>query len=128
MLAKVNGLERYKKMLKRTFRDFLYKGLSTKKRIDYWTTVTKIKIKKIMNKCKYQNYVKQKSEYETDIIMDIERTYPLFTYFKHGYDGYNQLLNVLKAISHEFNDIGYCQGMNFISAVILLILGNEEVL
>lgn len=128
MLAKVKGLERYKRFLRKSFRELLYKGLSTKKRIEYWNTIARLEKKKELYKSKYDYYVRKKSEHEDDIVMDIERTYPLFGYFKYGYEGYNQLLNVLKAVAREFKDIGYCQGMNFFSAVILLILGNEEVL
>jgi len=127
MLVKVKGLGRYKKYLKKTFREFLYKGLSTSKRIEYWSTIAKLRRNKEVYKLKYARYVKKSSKDEADIKMDIKRTYPEFGHFKTGSKGYNELFNILKAVSHESKEVGYCQGMNFFSAVVLLILGNEEV-
>ncbi len=61
------------------------------------------------------------------ISLDIARTYPSLEFFKVGMNGHKQLFRILRAISVAFPQIGYCQGMNFFSAIMLLILGNEEV-
>lgn len=128
MLAKVKGLERYKKVLKEKFEDFLYKGLSTKTRMNYWMTIGKIKSQKEAHESLYSMYKERESSAEADIRMDLGRTYPQLGYFKGGEKGYDQLLHILRVVAHVFPDIGYCQGMNFFSAVVLLILNNEEVI
>ncbi len=70
---------------------------------------------------------KRSSKSEMAISVDITRTFPSLEFFKYGRSGYLQLSRVLKAVSLVFPKIGYCQGMNFFSAIILLILSNEEV-
>ena len=127
MLAKTKGLEQYKKMLKKELKGMLYDGISTKKRIDYWTTIGKLTEKKRSKPNIYSELQKKTSKSEMAISVDITRTYPSLEFFKYGNDGYNKLYRILKAISLVFSNIGYCQGMNFFSATLLLILGNEEV-
>ena len=123
----MKGLEQYKKILKRKFQDIIYKGLSTKKRIDYWITIGKIKQQKEKYKSLYASYKELKSKAEKDIEIDMGRTFPDLEYFKKGEEGCNQLRCILRVIAHVFPKIGYCQGMNFFTAVVLLILNNEEV-
>ena len=106
MLVKVKGFEKYGRFLKHQFKDILYMGLSTKNRIDYWSVITRLKTKKAKYKSVYLNYSKRVSNYEADIILDIARTYPLLDFFKPGNEGYNQLLNILKAVSHVFPKVG----------------------
>lgn len=40
-------------------------------------------------------------------------------------DGQKRLFDALYAVSTHYQDIGYCQGMNYIAAVLILI-GNES--
>jgi len=127
ILAKVKGLEHYKKVLKKRLKEMLYEGLSTRKRIDYWMTIGRILEKKENHKLFYEELQSKKSKSEMAISVDIARTYPNLEFFRFGKNGYQQLSCILKAISLVFPKIGYCQGMNFFSAIILLILNNEEV-
>jgi len=125
--AKVKGLEKYKKLLKNYLKNVLYAGISTKDRIDYWFTIGMIR-KNLKKYAKLYNYLQgKKSGCEAAIGRDIVRTYPSLYFFEVGELGHTQLSRILKAISLLFPDIGYCQGMNFFSALILLILNNEEV-
>eukprot|EP00826_Nyctotherus_ovalis_P030301 TRINITY_DN2413_c0_g1_i23.p2 TRINITY_DN2413_c0_g1~~TRINITY_DN2413_c0_g1_i23.p2 ORF type:complete len:148 (-),score=27.35 TRINITY_DN2413_c0_g1_i23:802-1245(-) len=126
-IAKVKGLERYKKLIKFCLKSILYAGISTKDRIEYWFTIGKIIKKEEEHLDLYEGLQMRRSESETAIAVDISRTYPSLYFFKTGALGYVQLSRILKAISLVFPDIGYCQGMNFFSALILIILGNEEV-
>jgi hypothetical protein len=77
-----------------------------------------------------------RSIYEPEIITDIHRTFPEFKTFKETKEKYDvniviylrkALLNILKAISSHFGNIGYVQGMNFLAALIYMVLRNEEV-
>ena len=58
---------------------------------------------------------------------DIDRTFPTMQYFDKGKPGYTKLFNVLTAVAKTFPKIGYCQGMNFVAAVIVINLSKEEV-
>ncbi len=102
--------------------------MTTQKRIEYWTTIGRLNEKKQANADLYASLQKKSSKSEMAISVDITRTFPSLEFFKYGKKGYAQLSRVLKAVSLVFPNIGYCQGMNFFSAIILLILGNEEVL
>lgn len=114
--------------LKKFVRQRLYKGLSTKRRMDYWKAVGKLYEKKRKHRFLYAELWKRKSQYEEAIIADVGRTYPSLHFFSRGQEGYNKLFRILKAVSLTFPRIGYCQGISFFSAIILLTLCNEEVI
>ena len=128
MLIKIKDFEKYNKILKKALKEKLYKGLSTKERMDYWTVIAKLDEVKKNNKSLYKELIKKKSNYEMEMSLDIDRTYSSLDFFKYEQKGHKQLLRILRAVSQIFPNVGYCQGMNFFSAIILLILGNEEVL
>ncbi|RHY85374.1 hypothetical protein DYB35_008143 [Aphanomyces astaci] len=54
------------------------------------------------------------------ILRDLDRTFPSEPLFATG-QGPALLANVLKAVSVHVPDVGYCQGMNFIAAKLLLL-------
>ena len=57
------------------------------------------------------------------IIKDLNRTFPGNQEFKLPVDsGVNRLYNILKAYSAYDPETGYCQGMNFISGVLLQMM------
>eukprot|EP01135_Chromosphaera_perkinsii_P005382 Nk52_evm63s343 gene=Nk52_evmTU63s343 len=76
---------------------------------------------------KFSNLVSQDSEYCEIIMRDIDRTFPAHDEFKSG-DGKIQtsLFNVLKAYSVFDASLGYCQGMNFVAAVLLMTLKEDD--
>ena len=61
---------------------------------------------------------------EPVIMRDIHRTFPAHEYFKeadgHGQDG---LLKLSKAYSLYDEEVGYCQGLSFLAASLLLHVG-----
>ena len=59
---------------------------------------------------------------------DLHRTFPENIYFCNdsGDSKRPSLENVLIAYGHHNKAIGYCQGMNFIVAIFLLIVKDEE--
>lgn len=62
---------------------------------------------------------------------DIHRTFPDNIYFRDESGGdpnckRGPLFNVLVAVSHKNKTTGYCQGMNFITGLLLLVLKDEE--
>ncbi|XP_070538915.1 growth hormone-regulated TBC protein 1-A-like isoform X3 [Ptychodera flava] len=62
------------------------------------------------------------------ISTDIHRTFPDNIYFKDGSDEGKRrpLYNVLVAYGHHNKGVGYCQGLNFITGLLLLVLKDEE--
>lgn len=60
---------------------------------------------------------------------DLHRTFPNNIYFAKANDprGLQQpLFNVLLAFAHANPDVGYCQGMNYIAGLLLIVTRDEE--
>lgn len=68
-----------------------------------------------------------RSPHEADIVeivkIDVPRTFPENIYFEVHQ---NKLFNVLVAFAHHNPAIGYCQGLNFIAGLILIVTKDEE--
>jgi hypothetical protein len=90
-------------------------------------TIGRIHDRKQARSQDYRQLQEQKTKAEGAISLDIPRTFPSLEYFKPGQPGYHELLRILKAISLSRPEVGYCQGMCFFAAVVLMVLGNEEV-
>jgi len=67
----------------------------------------------------YEKLLTSSSEFESKIRKDVSRTFPGHAYFQ-GSIGQESLFNVLKAYAVMDPEIGYCQGMSFIVAQLLL--------
>lgn len=63
-------------------------------------------------------------EASNDIEKDITRTYPNTKRFAEA-DGQNSLRNVLRAYAAYDPEVGYCQGMNFITGLLLMFMPSE---
>ncbi|DBA00936.1 TPA: hypothetical protein N0F65_006136, partial [Lagenidium giganteum] len=59
---------------------------------------------------------------EGEVARDVDRTFPTMELFAPENDGQRQLGNVLKAVALHAQDVGYCQGMNYVAAVLLLMM------
>lgn len=73
----------------------------------------------------YSTLLKQTSPHEKAIMRDLSRTFPNHEYFKEGGEpgtgtGQENLFNVVKAYSLYDEDVGYCQGLQFIVGPLLL--------
>ena len=74
------------------------------------------------------NYPKNiPSIFESQIDLDLGRTYPSDPFFKDK-ENIKKLKNILIAITRRESTIGYCQGFNFIVGKILKICGNEVII
>ena len=67
-----------------------------------------------------------KSNYNEDIIKDLTRTFPNDNTFNKNSLGYYKLCNILTAYSNFNKQIGYTQGLNFMSAIGLSLFDKEE--
>lgn len=66
------------------------------------------------------------SPYQADIVeiikIDVPRTFPENIYFEvHK----NELFNVLVAFAHQNASVGYCQGLNYIAGLIIIVTKDE---
>jgi len=63
------------------------------------------------------------------IAKDLHRTFPNNRHFRCSIDGASmrhQLELLLRALAARFPTMGYCQGVNYVSAMLLLITGEAE--
>eukprot|EP00658_Telonema_sp_P-2_P065798 TRINITY_DN54968_c0_g1_i2.p1 TRINITY_DN54968_c0_g1~~TRINITY_DN54968_c0_g1_i2.p1 ORF type:complete len:352 (+),score=87.06 TRINITY_DN54968_c0_g1_i2:167-1222(+) len=79
---------------------------------------------------RYSSLVMQDTPFEDQIRKDIGRTFPRHVWFKHldGKDGAGQaaLLRVLRAFAVMDPDVGYTQGMGFVTGQFLLHMSEEN--
>ncbi|CAN6674801.1 hypothetical protein TRVA0_066S00166 [Trichomonascus vanleenenianus] len=66
------------------------------------------------------------SEAIAQIELDLYRTMPYNVFFGGSGPGVNKLRRVLVAFSRRNPEVGYCQGMNMIAAILLLTYATEE--
>ncbi|KAL5485221.1 GYP5 [Sanghuangporus weigelae] len=75
----------------------------------------------------YLRLLKETSPHEKAILRDLGRTFPHHDYFTDGHGiGQENLFNVLKAYSLYDPEVGYCQGLPFVVAILLLNMPDEE--
>lgn len=75
----------------------------------------------------YLALLKGSSSHEKSITRDLGRTFPHHEFFTNGQGiGQENLFNVLKAYSLYDPQVGYCQGLPFIVAVLLLNMPDEQ--
>lgn len=75
----------------------------------------------------YLTLLKETSPHEKSIIRDLGRTFPQHEFFTDGQGiGQENLFNVLKAYSLYDSQVGYCQGLPFVAAVLLLNMPDEQ--
>lgn len=70
-------------------------------------------------------YAELSPQIEDDINKDLPRTFSDHPYFS-GDKGKSALKRVLKAFALQNRDIGYCQGLNYIVAFMLLVSGGRD--
>ncbi|KAJ8679777.1 hypothetical protein QAD02_015564 [Eretmocerus hayati] len=57
---------------------------------------------------------------------DLPRTFPDNIFFNNTDIHQRQLFNILLAFAHQNREVGYCQGLNYIAGLLLLVTKNEE--
>ncbi|GLG92867.1 Uncharacterized protein GBIM_00418 [Gryllus bimaculatus] len=58
--------------------------------------------------------------------MDLPRTYPDNIFFNAADDHQIRLCNILVAYAHDNKEVGYCQGLNYIAGLLLLVTKDDE--
>jgi hypothetical protein len=72
-------------------------------------------------------FVLQDSSCENVIQRDINRTFPAHDFFKEaGGLGQDSLYRISKAYAVHDSEVGYCQGLSFLAATLLLHVSTEQ--
>ncbi|XP_066266474.1 growth hormone-regulated TBC protein 1-A-like [Branchiostoma lanceolatum] len=127
-----SGLLKGRKAINRSFKvkRFIRKGIPAEHRGTVWMEVSGAQHKMETNPDVYTGLLNgQKDQQLLDTInTDIHRTFPENIYFCDASRESKRvsLYNILVAFGHHNKTVGYCQGMNFIVAIFLLILKDEE--
>lgn len=75
----------------------------------------------------YKDLIRKESPTEQVIVWDIHRTFPGHDYFRSSEgEGQENLHKICRAYSVYDDEVGYCQGMSFLAAVLLLHLPEEQ--
>uniref|UniRef100_A0A1A9Z3C5 Rab-GAP TBC domain-containing protein n=1 Tax=Glossina pallidipes TaxID=7398 RepID=A0A1A9Z3C5_GLOPL len=91
-----------------------------------WQKLASIESKTEMNDM-YKILITKETKCETVIQRDIHRTFPAHKCFKEsGGSGQDSLFKVSKAYAVYDKEVGYCQGLSFIAASLLLHMPEED--
>ncbi|GFY54847.1 growth hormone-regulated TBC protein 1-A [Trichonephila inaurata madagascariensis] len=124
----LNSKEGFRKSNK--VKRYVRKGIPTSQRGVVWSLISGAKELKDQQPDLYTTVLKGplKQEIIETIDLDIPRTFPDNIYFKtESPDSKRESLkNVLLAFAHKNPLIGYCQGLNFIAGIMLLVTDSED--
>jgi len=104
---------------------FIRKGIPSSLRPEIWLKSSSAFLQRQRQPDLYQRLLKCSYDKETadQIRVDLPRTFPENIFF----DQYKaSLFNVLITYSLNNKDVGYCQGLNYIAGLLLLVTKNEE--
>lgn len=116
----------------RRVKRFVRKGVPTELRAQVWVDISGARKKMKLNHGRYQRLLAEDTSLDEitmhSIETDIDRTFPDNIRFSNKQDDLRPaLLNVLVAYAKHNPRIGYCQGLNYIAGLMLLIVKKEEV-
>ncbi|CRL02912.1 CLUMA_CG015881, isoform A [Clunio marinus] len=75
---------------------------------------------------KYRILITKETKCEDIILRDVNRTFPAHEFFRDDGNGQESLYKVSRAYSAYDEEVGYCQGLSFIAATLLLHMPEEE--
>ncbi|KAF5275661.1 hypothetical protein FQA39_LY06773 [Lamprigera yunnana] len=111
-----------------TLKRFIRKGVPSSEREAVWMAVSGADKLRKDSGIRY-NLLKKQVENVTiieTIKIDIPRTFPDNIYFSNDDILPKQLFNILVAFAHYNKEVGYCQGLNYIAGLLLLVTKSEE--
>lgn len=108
-------------------RSRIYKGIPDCVRGEAWKLLSNSGKLRAAHGGHYSALLAQTSPHTEQINRDINRTFPKHIFFQdRGGLGQQLLFNVLKAFSIYNPTVGYCQGMGFIAAMLLIYMEEED--
>jgi len=112
---------------KAALKTLLRKGVPGEHRGEVWWSILGCEARRTKAPRSYQEYVAENldSKVSESIVRDLTRTYPNHRKFRSP-AGRDELHRVLHAFARHAPRICYCQGLNFIAALFLIVLNDEE--
>lgn len=111
----------------RVLTNYIRQGIPVKWRWETWKSYINLAI---ISEKQYKHIPLDRVMTHSVIKKDVNRTFPEHKYFDKKYCGYfgqYALLRVLSKFASAYPEIGYCQGMNFIAGLILIVSGGNEI-
>lgn len=110
-----------------TLKALLRKGVPAEHRREVWWSVLGCEARRASCPLAYTQYVSKALVHRTaeEIERDLPRTFPNHRQFRAS-AGRAELRNVLHAYANHAPQIQYCQGLNFIAAILLIVFLDEE--
>ncbi|XP_008547349.1 growth hormone-regulated TBC protein 1-A [Microplitis mediator] len=111
-----------------TIKRYVRKGIPGEYRGMVWLAVSGGEDLKNANPDLYQRLLNGPHNVQvTEIIKtDLPRTFPDNIFFNNTVNHQHQLYNILLAFAHQNETVGYCQGLNYIAGLLLLVTKSEE--
>lgn len=108
-----------------TLKRFIRKGIPGPYRPDVWMKISGANKLQERSPDLYRNLlnVNYDKEISDSIKIDLPRTFPDNIFFDTKKE---QLYNTLIAYAHHNREIGYCQGLNYIAGLLVIITNDEE--
>lgn len=105
----------------------LRKGVPPELRREVWWSILGCEARRKRAPCSYAEYLAKELDCKTSIVIenDLKRTFPGHGKFRTA-AGRGELRNVLHAFAILSPRVQYCQGLNFIAALLLVVQGDEE--
>lgn len=115
---------------KSALKALLRKGVPTEHRREVWWSVLGCEARRKRSLRSYAQYLEAANEVlivktAEEIDRDLQRTYPNHQKFRE-LAGQAELRNVLRAFAHHSPRVQYCQGLNYIAALMLIVFVEEE--
>ncbi|UKJ89014.2 hypothetical protein MACJ_002260 [Theileria orientalis] len=118
------GIEQFASSHPNTFLRRTNRGIPQRYRWESWKVALSYNRYNSLVGDLYESYATQDNEYVSIINIDVPRTFPELKVFNK--DAQNQLYRILSAYGNYQPEIGYCQGMNFVAGLLLLVSGFNE--
>ncbi|CAD8100981.1 unnamed protein product [Paramecium sonneborni] len=124
----INGFEKQNRQL---IKERTRKGIPDGLRVLAWPLLADIKKAKenasINQRINYSDFLtKNEYKFEHQIRLDVHRTFPDNINFQDQTVLSESLVNVLKALSVAISDMGYCQGLNFLTAALIMVTNDDN--
>lgn len=105
---------------------YIRKGIPAPYRGDVWMRITGAEEARKANPNLYNSLLNIEhfnKEISDSISIDLPRTFPDNIHFDAKKE---RLFNILCAYAHHNRDVGYCQGLNYIAGLLLIVTDDEE--
>ncbi|KOX77093.1 Growth hormone-regulated TBC protein 1-A [Melipona quadrifasciata] len=111
-----------------TIKRYVRKGIPGEHRGLVWLSVSGGEDLKSIEPDLYQKLLQPPHNKQiADVIKtDLPRTFPDNIFFNNTENQQYQLYNILLAFAHQNKTVGYCQGLNYIAGLLLLVTKSEE--